>query len=83
MHGAKAVPCCRAPTTLLLRVIRSSPPSCGPAQDLTFSIRSNQNKGETAHLLRGVNGYFTPGQLTALLGPSGSGKTVRGTAGGG
>lgn len=29
-----------------------------------------------AYLLRGVNAYFNPGQMAALIGPSGSGKTT-------
>lgn len=48
----------------------------GLLQDLSFSIPSNQIRGETAYLLKGASGSFSGGQLVALLGPSGSGKTV-------
>ena len=44
--------------------------------DLSFTIPSNQNKGENAVLLDQVSGSFLAGQMVALLGPSGSGKTV-------
>lgn len=32
--------------------------------------------GETKDLLQGVNAYFKPGSLTALMGSSGAGKTT-------
>ena len=75
MHGSQAPP---------LRAIEAYsypvplPPECTlrDSQDLTFSIPSNQKKGETAYLLKSASGSFSGGQLVALLGPSGSGKTV-------
>ncbi|XP_050347007.1 ATP-binding cassette sub-family G member 1 [Nymphalis io] len=40
----------------------------------TFSI--SKFRLETRNILKGVNGCFKPGQLTAIMGPSGAGKTT-------
>ncbi|CAH2076726.1 unnamed protein product, partial [Iphiclides podalirius] len=40
----------------------------------TFSI--HKMRLETKHILKGVNGCFKPGELTAIMGPSGAGKTT-------
>ncbi|KAG2446852.1 hypothetical protein HYH02_008009 [Chlamydomonas schloesseri] len=45
-------------------------------KDLTYTVPSNTKKGEVAYLLRDVNAFLEPGQMTALMGPSGSGKTT-------
>lgn len=37
-------------------------------QDLTYSVRNNQNRKETLYLLKGVTGYFQPRRMTALVG---------------
>ncbi|XP_072938781.1 ATP-binding cassette sub-family G member 1 [Epargyreus clarus] len=40
----------------------------------TFSI--NKLRFERKQILKGVNGCFRPGELTAIMGPSGAGKTT-------
>ncbi|KAF5832767.1 P-loop containing nucleoside triphosphate hydrolase protein [Dunaliella salina] len=45
-------------------------------QGLNYHVPSNQNKKERVSLLKGLNGYINPNELTALMGPSGSGKTT-------
>eukprot|EP00210_Caulerpa_lentillifera_P006026 g5759.t1 len=45
-------------------------------KDLDYTVPSNKERGKMAYLLRGVNAYFSPGQMAALIGPSGSGKTT-------
>eukprot|EP00877_Chromochloris_zofingiensis_P004326 jgi/Chrzof1/13895/Cz08g16130.t1 len=45
-------------------------------KDLTFSVKSNIEKGKTVHLLKNVTGFFEPNKMSALMGPSGSGKTT-------
>ncbi|CAH4029323.1 ATP-binding cassette sub-family G member 1 [Pieris brassicae] len=43
----------------------------------TISMISMQKMGfEKKHILKGVNGCFKPGELTAIMGPSGAGKTT-------
>ena len=39
-----------------------------PLQDLTYSVRNNQNRKELLYLLKGVTGYFQPRRMTALVG---------------
>uniref|UniRef100_A0A7S3VU76 ABC transporter domain-containing protein n=1 Tax=Dunaliella tertiolecta TaxID=3047 RepID=A0A7S3VU76_DUNTE len=43
---------------------------------LNYHVPSNQNKKERISLLKGLNGFINPNELTALMGPSGSGKTT-------
>ncbi|GFR48683.1 hypothetical protein Agub_g10638 [Astrephomene gubernaculifera] len=45
-------------------------------KDLSYHVPSNTQRGERAYLLRNVNAFLEPGQMTALMGPSGSGKTT-------
>uniref|UniRef100_A0A7S3VTN2 ABC transporter domain-containing protein n=1 Tax=Dunaliella tertiolecta TaxID=3047 RepID=A0A7S3VTN2_DUNTE len=45
-------------------------------QGLNYHVPSNQNKKERISLLKGLNGFINPNELTALMGPSGSGKTT-------
>ncbi|KAK9878730.1 hypothetical protein WA026_023607 [Henosepilachna vigintioctopunctata] len=45
-------------------------------QDLTYAVRDARIKGGWRKLLRGINGIFKSGELTAILGPSGAGKST-------
>lgn len=43
-------------------------PSAVHLQDLSYTVDSNSAKHEKATLLKGVSGYFEPGQMTAVVG---------------
>jgi hypothetical protein len=36
-------------------------------QDISYTVPSNSEKGETVDLLRGVSGFIEPGKMTALV----------------
>lgn len=40
---------------------------CCAMQDLTFSVKSNIEKGKTVHLLKNVTGFFEPNKMSALV----------------
>lgn len=42
-------------------------------QDVRYTVVNSQNKKEKIDILKGVSGYFNPGEMAALMGPSGSG----------
>lgn len=42
-------------------------------QDVRYTVVNSQNKKEKIEILKGVSGYFNPGEMAALMGPSGSG----------
>ncbi|KAF4315195.1 hypothetical protein BBO99_00008563 [Phytophthora kernoviae] len=44
--------------------------------DLWYSVPHPMNTKESLALLKGINGYATPGTLTALMGSTGAGKTT-------
>jgi hypothetical protein len=53
---------------VLTRRPRGCAPARGaPAQELSYTVPSNTVKGEVAHLLHGVSGFFEPSQMTALV----------------
>jgi ABC-type multidrug transport system ATPase subunit len=43
-------------------------------KDMWYTV--NLPNGEEIDLLKGVDGYFEPGTMTALMGSSGAGKTT-------
>ncbi len=45
-------------------------------QDLSYTVDSNSAKNEKATLLKGVSGYFEPGQMTAVVGQHAWGDTA-------
>ncbi|XP_046962160.1 ATP-binding cassette sub-family G member 1 [Vanessa cardui] len=52
---------------------------CLEFKNITCSIKTfslSKFRLETRNILKGVNGCFKPGQLTAIMGPSGAGKTT-------
>ncbi|KAK1943395.1 ABC transporter G family member 36 [Phytophthora citrophthora] len=44
--------------------------------DLWYTVPDPMNPKESLDLLKGINGYATPGTLTALMGSTGAGKTT-------
>lgn len=46
-------------------------------QDVKYTVVNSQNKKEKIDILKGVSGYFNPGEMAALMGPSGSGTCCR------
>ncbi|KAG6614984.1 pleiotropic drug resistance protein ABC superfamily [Phytophthora cinnamomi] len=44
--------------------------------DLWYTVPDPTNPKESLDLLKGINGYATPGTLTALMGSTGAGKTT-------
>ncbi|KAL3672681.1 hypothetical protein V7S43_001975 [Phytophthora oleae] len=45
-------------------------------QDLHYFVPDPHNPKESLELLKGINGFATPGSMTALMGSSGAGKTT-------
>eukprot|EP01024_Parvocaulis_polyphysoides_P058991 TRINITY_DN6370_c0_g1_i6.p1 TRINITY_DN6370_c0_g1~~TRINITY_DN6370_c0_g1_i6.p1 ORF type:complete len:630 (+),score=106.23 TRINITY_DN6370_c0_g1_i6:31-1920(+) len=45
-------------------------------KDVEYEVKNRANNKEWLSLLKGVNGYMQPAEMTALMGPSGSGKTT-------
>ena len=42
-------------------------------KDLTYVVRNQANKNEKLALLKGISGFYLPGEMAAVMGPSGSG----------
>lgn len=60
---------------------RGHVPSIRPPPRVLLSFRDVRyavpvSKNEEKHILRGVNAYFAPGTMTAIMGPSGCGKST-------
>ncbi|CAH0560095.1 unnamed protein product [Brassicogethes aeneus] len=72
---AQADALCDMPLKKLNRIIKRQPIDL-EFQDLVYSVRDNNAKGGWRQLLKGINGKFHSGELTAILGPSGAGKTT-------
>ena len=44
-----------------------------PSQDVYYIVKNQADKRSKVAILQGVSGYFTPGEMAAVMGPSGSG----------
>ena len=45
-------------------------------KDLTYLVRNQANKNEKLALLKGISGFYRPGEMAAVMGPSGSGNLL-------
>ena len=46
-------------------------------QDVYYIVKNRANRAEKLSILSGVSGYFSPGEMAAVMGPSGSGARMR------
>jgi len=58
----------------LRRAFDSPPPVLLSFRNVRYSVPVS--KSEDKEILKGINGYFKPGTLTAVMGPSGCGKST-------
>ena len=42
-------------------------------QDVYYIVKNRANKAEKLSILAGISGYFSPGEMAAVMGPSGAG----------
>ena len=42
-------------------------------QDVSYAVKDRRNRRGRLTILQGVSGFFSPGEMAAVMGPSGSG----------
>ena len=42
-------------------------------QDVSYVVKDRRNRRSRLTILQGVSGFFSPGEMAAVMGPSGSG----------